>query len=279
MNMDGTIEGLVKAAARNAKGHEGDYIKDGLLYCGKCHTPKQCEVEFGGRTVKPYCMCRCEVEEEERRKEDERKREKMQRVDRMRRTGFADSEMREWTFANDDGKDAKTMAAMKRYVERFPEMLENGTGLMLYGNVGSGKSFAAACIANALIESGTPCLMTNFQRIVNKLSSGFSGKQEYIDSLQKFDLLIIDDFATERRTEYMTEQVTAVIDARYRSKLPLIVTTNINPRDLMSADGIGEQRIYSRIMDMCVPVPFNGSDRRRSDYAKKTAAAKELLGL
>ncbi len=279
MNMDGIIEGLAKAAEKHHKPQGGDYIKDGLLYCGKCHTPKQCEVEFGGRIVKPYCMCRCEVEEEERRKEDERKREKTQRVDRMRRTGFSDSEMREWTFANDDGKDAKTMGAMKRYVEKFSEMLENGTGLMLYGNVGSGKSFAAACIANALIESGTPCLMTNFQRIVNKLSSGFSGKQEYIDSLQKFDLLIIDDFATERRTEYMTEQVTAVIDARYRSKLPLIVTTNINPRDLMSADGIGEQRIYSRIMDMCVPVAFNGQDRRRSDYAKKTAAAKELLGL
>nr|UWD58135.1 MAG: hypothetical protein [Bacteriophage sp.] len=47
----------------------------------------------------------------------------------------------------------------------------------------------------------------------------------------------------------------------------------------MSAGGIGEQRIYSRIMDMCVPVPFNGSDRRRSDYAARTAAAKELLGL
>lgn len=279
MEMNGVIEGLAKAAARNAKGHEGDYIEDGLLYCGKCHTPKQCEIECGGRVIKPYCMCRCEAERWERLKEEDGARERMQRVDRMRRTGFPDSEMREWTFAHDDGKDAKTMAAMRRYVEKFPQMLENGTGLMLYGNVGSGKSFAAACIANALIENGTPCLMTNFQRIVNKLQDGFSGKQEYIDSLQKLDLLIIDDFATERRTEYMTEQVTAVIDARYRSKLPLIVTTNINPRDLMSAGGIGEQRIYSRIMDMCVPVPFNGSDRRRSDYAARTAAAKELLGL
>ena len=269
MDTNGIIEGLAKAAAQNHKPQEGDYIKDGLLYCGKCHTPKQCEVEMGGRIIKPYCMCRCEVEREERLKEEERARERMQRADRMRRTGFPDSEMRDWTFANDDGKDAKTMAAMRRYVEKFPEMLENGTGLMLYGNVGSGKSFAAACIANALIENGTPCLMTNFQRIVNK----------YIDSLQKFDLLIIDDFATERKTEYMAEQVTAVIDARYRSKLPLIVTTNINPRDLMSADGIGEQRIYSRIMDMCVPVAFNGQDRRRSDYAARTAAAKELLGL
>lgn len=279
MNMDGIIEELAKAADMNRKPQEGDYIKDGLLYCGKCHTPKQCEVEFGGRIIKPYCMCRCESENYEREKEEERTRERMRRVDRMRRTGFPDSEMREWTFANDDGKDAKTMAAMKRYVEKFPQMLENGTGLMLYGNVGSGKSFAAACIANALIESGTPCLMTNFQRIVNKLQDGFSGKQEDIDSLNEFDLLIIDDFATERKTEYMTEQVTAIIDARYRSNLPLIVTTNINPRDLMGADGIGEQRIYSRIMDMCVPVAFNGQDRRRSDYAARTEAAKELLGL
>lgn len=279
MDANGTIEGLAKAAARNRRPQEGDYVKDGLLYCGKCHTPKQCELEIGGRAIRPHCMCRCEAEESERRKEDERARERAQRVDRMRRTGLQDPEMREWTFANDDGKDAKTMAAMRRYVERFPEMLENGTGLMLYGNVGSGKSFAAACIANALIESGTPCLMTNFQRIVNKLQSRFEGKQEHIDGLQRFDLLIIDDFATERRTEYMTEQVAAVIDARYRSKLPLIVTTNINPRDLMGADGIGEQRIYSRIMDMCVPVAFNGQDRRRSDYAARTAAAKELIWL
>lgn len=279
MDTDGIIEGLAKAAAQNHEPQVGDYIKDGLLYCGKCHTPKQCEIECGGRVLKPYCMCKCEIEREERLKEEDRARERMQRVDRMRRTGFPDSEMRDWTFANDDGKDSKTMAAMKRYVEKFPQMLENGTGLMLYGNVGSGKSFAASCIANALIENGTPCLMTNFQRIVNKLQNGFAGKQEYIDSLQKFDLLVIDDFATERRTEYMTEQVTAVIDARYRSKLPLIVTTNINPRDLMGADGIGEQRIYSRIMDMCVPVAFNGQDRRRSDYAARTAAAKELLGL
>ena len=279
MNFDGIIDGIAKAAARNAKGREGDYVKDGLLYCGKCNTPKQCVAEFGGRVIKPYCMCKCEVEEEERLKEESRVRERMQRVDRMRRTGFPDSEMRKWTFSHDDGKDAMTMAAMRRYVEKFPEMLENGVGLMLYGDVGSGKSFAAACIANALIESGTLCLMTNFQRIVNELSNGFVGRQEYIDNLQNFDLLIIDDFATERRTEYMTEQVTAVIDARYRSKLPLIVTTNINPRDLMSADGIGEQRVYSRIMDMCVPVAFNGCDRRRSEYAARTAAAKGLLGL
>ena len=118
MDTNVIIEGLAKAAAQNHTPHEGDYIKDGLLYCGKCHTQKQCEVEFGGRVIKPYCMCECEIEEEERRKEHERARERKQRVDRMRRTGFPDSEMRDWTFANDDGKDAKTMAAILAYAQR-----------------------------------------------------------------------------------------------------------------------------------------------------------------
>lgn len=57
--MDGIIEGLAKAAATNFKPKEGDYIKDGLLYCGKCHTPKQCEVEIGGRVIKPKCQEEC----------------------------------------------------------------------------------------------------------------------------------------------------------------------------------------------------------------------------
>ena len=53
MDTNGIIEGLAKAAAQNHKPNEGDYIKDGLLYCGKCNTPKQCEVEMGGRIIKP----------------------------------------------------------------------------------------------------------------------------------------------------------------------------------------------------------------------------------
>ena len=39
-----------------------DYINpaDGLLYCGKCHTPKQCRVTAFGRETTPYCTCECE---------------------------------------------------------------------------------------------------------------------------------------------------------------------------------------------------------------------------
>lgn len=274
METNAIIDGIAKAAARNRKAEEGDYIKGGLLYCGKCHTPKQCEVEFQGRVLKPYCMCKCEVEEEERRQKERKRAERMARVDRMRRTGFPDSEMRKWTFASDDGKSPQ-MKVLRRYVENFPRMLETGKGLILYGNVGSGKSFAAACVANALIDSGTPCLMTNFSRIVNTLNNSFEGRQGYIDSLNDFDLLVIDDFAAERGTEYMTEQVFNIIDARYRSGLPLIVTTNLDGSQLMNPKGIGQERVLSRILEMCVPVKFDGPNRR----TRGSADMDEIRGI
>ena len=65
--------------------------------------------------------------------------------------------------------------------------------------------------------------MTNFSRILNALSGLYSEeKNQYIDSLNQYSLLIIDDLGIERSTEFALEQVFNVIDSRYRSKLPLI---------------------------------------------------------
>ena len=278
MDTDKLIQGIAETAAHANRRNKGDYIEDGILMCGKCHTPKQCEMELGGRIIKPYCMCRCEAEGYELEKEEKRKAERMHRLDIMRRTGLPDAEMRAWTFQNDDGGNEKIMDVMKRYVANFPRMLESGKGLMLCGSVGTGKSYAAACAANALIDAGTPCMMTNFSRMVNIINSSFEGRQKYIDSLNEFDLLIIDDLAAERDTEFMSEQVMNIIDARYRAGLPLIVTTNLTVQELSGTTDVRKQRVFSRLIEMCVPVTVTGRDRRKSKAAQN-AEVMELLGL
>lgn len=275
MDTNQFIQGIAETAKSANRRNEGDYIENGILMCGKCRTPKQCELEFNGQIIKPYCMCRCESENYEREKEEERTRERMRRVDRMRRTGFPDSEMREWTFANDDGSNEKIMDVMKRYVANFPRMLESGKGLILCGSVGTGKSYAAASVANALIDEGKPCMMTNFSRMVNIINSSFEGRQDYIDSLNEFDLLIIDDLAAERDTEFMAEQVMNIIDARYRAGLPLIVTTNLTAQELSGTTDIRKQRVFSRLIEMCVPITVTGRDRRKA----KAAQNAEIMGL
>ena len=77
------------------------------------------------------------------------------------------------------------------------------------------------------MEQEVPVRMTNFARIMNELNNSFSGRNAVVDRLCRYPLLIIDDFGMERGTEYALEQVYNIVDSRYRSQKPLIVTTNL----------------------------------------------------
>lgn len=275
------IDTIGARAARQYSETEGDYRnEDGLLMCGKCHTQKECVLtKRDGTTRTVHCACECSVAQNAKEAEEKRKRDRLQYLDSMRRTGFPDAEMREWTFAKSDHTDQKNENIARRYVANFDAMRSQGTGLLLCGSVGTGKSFLAAAIANELISQGTPCLMTNFSRIISRISEKFGGDQKYLDNLNRFDLLIIDDLGTERDSEYMWEKVMDVIDARYRAGLPLIVTTNLNPKDLYDPSDIRRQRVFSRLKEMCIFLEVNGADRRSKKMQNKLTAAKSLLGL
>lgn len=275
------IDTISARAARQYSEAEGDYRnEDGLLMCGECHSQKECVLtKHDGTTRIVHCACECSVARNAKEAEEKRKRDRMQYLDGMRRTGFPDAEMREWTFAKSDHTDQKSENIARRYVANFDAMRNQGTGLLLCGPVGTGKSFLAAAIANELISQGTPCLMTNFSRIISRVSEKFGGDQKYLDDLNRFDLLIIDDLGAERNSEYTWEKVMDVIDARYRAGLPLIVTTNLNPKDLYDPSDIRRQRVFSRLKEMCIFLEVNGADRRNKKMQDKLTAAKSLLGL
>lgn len=276
------IETMARKASQDSHYEEGDYLgEDGLLMCGKCHTPKQCRfiATWDGKEKKPYTLCACA---RERRDAEEQARQAQNlriEVNRLRKLGFPDSEMADWTFAHDDGTDPKTTNIAHKYVDNFPEMKKRGKGLLLYGPVGTGKTHAAACIANELINQGRPCLVTNFARITNTLQGMFDGKQRYLDDFNRLDLLVIDDLAAERDTSYMNEMIFNIIDSRYRSGKPLIVTSNLTQAELTAPTSVDKERIYSRLLEMCVPVEVKGADRREKKLQDDSADMARLLGL
>lgn len=280
-----TITGIINTInariSRQYSEHEGDYRNEnGLLMCGKCHSEKECILtKPDGTTKTVHCACKCSVAQHEKEAEEKRKRDRMQYLDSMRRTGFPDAEMREWTFAKSDHTDQRNENIARKYVANFDAMRKQGTGLLLCGQVGTGKSFLAACIANELINQGTPCLMTNFSRIISRISEKFGGDQKYLDDLNRFDLLIIDDLGAERDTEFTWEKVMNVIDARYRAGLPLIITTNFEPKDFADRRDIRRQRVFSRLKEMCILLEVKGTDRRSKKMQDKLETAKSLLGL
>ncbi|MBQ6483095.1 MAG: ATP-binding protein [Anaerolineaceae bacterium] len=257
---------------------EGDYYENGLLMCGECHTPKQCVIRVLGQKRTVGCLCRCGVEKRDADEAERAKKAKMERIERMRMNGFPDTEMRKWTFDADDGKNEEASRIAKNYVKRFGEMLKKGKGLLMYGTVGTGKTFLSVCIANALIDQGHPCLVTNFARITNTLGGMYDGKQQYLDNLNSYDLLVIDDLGAERDTEFMGEVVQTIIDSRYRSGKPLIITTNLTSDELKHPSDIRRARTYSRLLEMCIPVEVAGRDRRKEILKRDYAELKKLLG-
>ena len=90
-------------------------------------------------------------------------------------------------------------------------------------------------------------------------------------------LLILDDFGMERGTEYGLEQVYNVIDSRYRSGKPLIVTTNLTLDDLQHPEDTAHARIYDRLISMCVPVRFTGEQLPKRHGAGKMETMKKLM--
>lgn len=262
---------------KNQDSKNETYIgEDGLLYCAKCHTP--CEKVLPhplekGKLWKVHLMCQCEREAYEKDQAERAKREFEEMVSRNRMVCFHEKQMYEWTFANDDGK-VPAMEKARAYVEHWDEVKNKGIGLILWGGVGTGKTYLAACIANALLKQGKKVLMKDFTEISN--ISVFDA-DAYVSALSVYDLLILDDLGAERASEFATQNVFNVVNRRWESGKPLIVTTNKSLDELKQAEELSEKRIYDRVLAMCTPIYMGGKSKREDIKKNNYDSLKEIF--
>ena len=142
-----------------------DYIEDGRLFCGKCRTAKETQEKFP-------CLCACAKAAQLEEREQRRKQEEFDRVQRLRTDGISSSQYRAARFTDDDGTNS-AMKTLREYVKNWEQMRDENKGLFLYGAVGTGKTFGAACVANALIEQLVPVYMSTFSTVLNGLGETF----------------------------------------------------------------------------------------------------------
>lgn len=275
--MNRTLDYLAAKVPTND--HDTYIGDDGLLHCSRCNGARQTVITFNDVKKTVPCICKCMVEELERKEAESRRQAHLAELRQFRGIGFPDAELNEWTFAKDDGATPDATRVMKSYVEHFEEFRKDGKGLFLYGNVGTGKSFFAGCIVNALIDNDYPSLMTNFPRITNQLTGLWDGKQDYLDGLCRFDLVAIDDLGVERDTGFMNENVATVIDSLYRAKVPMIITSNYTPKQLTEDCEMSKRRVFDRLLERCVPVKIDGPSRRKQKGRDQYAAMKRMLGI
>lgn len=257
---------------------------DGLIYCKHCNTPRQFVYEnfSGGKPAILPKLCKCKNEEKEKQRQEEERLERIQRIENARNTAISVPSYRGYRFKADDGKTPKTTEICKNYVRNFPEFLKTGQGLLLYGDVGTGKTFYALCIANALIERGYRVLHTSLADIV-KMAQDFDSAEAHFNRLMYKQLIVIDDLGTERATSFAEEQIYKFIDGCNTHGVALIVTTNYTPKELEAAaadtSDLTHARIYSRLLEKCFPVRVNDIKRREANTAKNKATVAELLGI
>ena len=157
--------------------------------------------------------------------------ERQSRIADLREEAFDDRLLVEQTFQKEDGS-LEHKKTGQNYVEKFEEMEKENIGLLFTGSVGTGKTYLASAIANALIEKEVSVKMTNFAIILNDMMNLEINKNKYIANLNRYRLLIIDDFGMERDTPFATEHLFNVIDSRYRADKPIILTTNLSAYNL-----------------------------------------------
>lgn len=280
MMMGQAIGAVVQAAAVANHEEPGDYTgEDGLLYCGKCHTPKQVRIAsvFLKRDAPLPCMCKCKSEAWDREKQNKARLEHYERAVSSQLVRIDNRSVREWTFERDDGKNQDISSLARKYVDDWKLYRDKGQGLLLWGNVGTGKSYMAACISNALRERQIPTLFTSFGAIIKSVSNFDIDKNQFFRDFGKFDLIVLDDLGAERNSAFALEQVFDVIDSRVQSGLPMIVTTNLTVSELKHPESRSYQRIYDRLLQVCTPVNFCGHSRRKVQAEQNVKEMKSRM--
>ena len=145
----------------------------------------------------------------------------------LRAEVFRDIPTALWRFDTATAMTPQLVKA-KQYAENWDGFRQNGIGLLLFGDVGTGKTFAASCIANAIIDREISALMVSMSEAVNRMQGNFGmDRDAYLKSLTRPELLILDGLGAERDTSFGWERVFDAVNRQLLFGEPMIVTTNM----------------------------------------------------
>ncbi|MEO8092804.1 MAG: ATP-binding protein [bacterium] len=167
-------------------------------------------------------------------------------------------------MARDKGR-APVLAAVRQYVAAIDDRLDSGKGLWLMGDVGTGKTTLAMLVSKAAVEAGRTVAIYSLPRLLARIRRTYdaeSGEDSYLEFFKRLtsvDLLHLDDLGAEKRSDWVLEQLYAIVDERYESERSVVVTSNLDYARLEKQIGT---RVVSRLTEMCEELPMWGEDMR-----------------
>lgn len=264
--MQTVIDNLINQMDQNMQhlNDENTYMKDGLKHCGICNEPLQTVIvhPFTKEDRIVNCICKCEADRMKREEEERRNYERQREIERLQKNSLLGDRYKNTTFDNTTtGENDMFDTAFKRcrnYCEVSSNVLENGYGIYIYGDSGTGKTHLTACMVNELIKQRRPVLFTNFFEISQIIRGTFNNSKyseiDMIDKISNIDFLFIDDLGTEKVTKngednWLQEKIFEILNKRYNNKKPTVFTSNYSLEELINTRGLMEKTV-DRILEM-----------------------------
>jgi DNA replication protein DnaC len=193
-----------------------------------------------------------------------------QRIERHRALSLSAVIPRKYAGASFDRPPVTEMPApqvqvVRRFVRDLDANLDGGRGLWFYGSVGTGKTTLAMLVSRAALDAGRSVAIYSLPRLLAEIRATFESDSEgsyvdFLDRLAAVDLLHVDDVGAERTSDWVLEQLYAIVNARYEEERSVIITTNLERDELVEQI---RERTVSRLEEMCTLVPLYGEDARR----------------
>jgi DNA replication protein DnaC len=162
--------------------------------------------------------------------------------------------------------DSVIVNAIRDFTDDLDRNLEAGKGIWLMGDTGTGKTSLAMLVSKKVLASGRTAAIYSLPKLLGRIRSTYDadpGDESYADFFERLcevDMLHLEDLGTEKRTEWVLEQLYALINERYERQKSVMVTTNFDQTELEEQLG---DRIVSRLVEICGdPLPLYGTDHR-----------------
>ena len=241
---------------------DDEYVKDNLIYCKVCNTPRSLYIKNNLRR----CLCDCLTTKRDDDYKQMAETERLHNLEKLKINSLIGERYKDVNFKNTmTGNNTSFDIAYtrcKKYCEVSKTVLDKGMGIYIYGDTGTGKTHLTACMANTLLNQGYSVLFTNFFEISKSIKSTF-GKSElsendYINNLANIDFLFIDDLGTERVQSgesdlWMQEKIFDVLNRRYNNRKPTVFTSNHSINELVNERGFMKKTV-DRIIEMSVAI-------------------------
>ena len=168
--------------------------------------------------------------------------------------------------------------AVKAYVRDLDANLDQGRGLWLFGGPGTGKTTLAMIVAKAALDAGRTVAVYSLPRLLAEIRTTFDDDSDrsytvLLDRLTEVDLLHIDDVGAEKTSDWVLEQLYAIVNARYEEERSIVITTNLEQREELVVQI--KERTVSRLEEMCEVLPAFGEDQRQHAALNRLVSVPE----